>query len=372
MELFYNHKKAGVVVAFLLGASSACAQKALDLETIPVWYRSLSLHGGFGYKDNVLLSNFAPRQSAFGTAGFDLLLWRLPTRGWQFNFFLTGEDVRYVKSVGVGAEQMAVGMAQLSKTFGDGWKATLPLQYVYLNQVFDLSATEKTNVIGKVLGHTLSLRPSLRKDIGDHWIELEVEGARQYFAKPLDDFSRPGAKITLGRNYGHGSAMSFIFQTSRIFYDNRLQTALDGSDLAGTSLRLQSHVAELSLDHRWDEKKRWSTLTRMGIEWDEDNASGFYDYGFYRLSQQIAFRAETWQISAQIKVGYYDYSMQRVGAANGAVRNKTSVTFNVHAEKHLTRTLKVFANFDRDRSVSNMPFDNYVANTMSAGIDWEF
>lgn len=372
MELFHNQKNAGVVLAFFLAITSHGAPTGPDFEPIPVWYKSLSLHGGFGYKDNVLLSNFAPRPSAFWSTGFDFLLWRLPTGGWQFNFFVTGDDLRYVKSVGVDAEQMAVGMAQMSRDFGHDWKATLPLQYVYMNQVFDLSATEKTNVIGKVLGHHLSLRPSLKKSFGDDWIEWEMEGTRQYFAQPLDDFSQVGAKISLGRNYGRGSSITLAYQTARVFYDTREGASRTGADLAGTSLRFQNHVVELALDHRWDKKKRWSTLTRLGFELDRDNGSGFYDYSHYRVSQQIGYHADTWQVTAQMKAGFYDYSIQTASATDPSLRRKTGITFNLHAEKNLGKQLKIFANFDRDRSQSNLAFDNYAANTVSTGFEWEF
>lgn len=372
MEHSHNHFPTGTILGLFLAVGGAVAQSIPELEPIPLWYNSISFQGAVGYKDNVLLSNFAPRQSAFWSTGFDALLWRLPTAGWQFNFFVTGSDLRYVKSVGVGAEQMAVGMAQMSREFGTGWKATLPFQYVYMNQVFDLSATEKTNVIGKVLGHNLSFHPSLKKSFNENWIECEVEASRQYFAQPLDDFSRGGVRLGVGRNYGQGSSLALNYELSRVYYDRRETASAAGADLAGTSLHFQTHVLEMALDHRWNKKNGWSIQTRAGYERNEDNGTGFYDYAYYRASQQISYQAGTWKISAQIKAGFYDYSTQTISATDHSLRHKTGIALSLHAEKKLGKHVRLFASFDQDRSRSNLVFDNYAANTGSGGIEWEF
>src|SRR5579872_5076082 len=53
---------------------------------IPIWTEMFDLRGMMGYKDNVLLSYTNARSSPFWVSGADLVAFRLPIGGWQFNF----------------------------------------------------------------------------------------------------------------------------------------------------------------------------------------------------------------------------------------------------------------------------------------------
>ena len=59
-----------VACAFAAAALGASAQDDLELEDFEVptslWDKSLNLRGALGYKDNILLSNSRPDESAFG------------------------------------------------------------------------------------------------------------------------------------------------------------------------------------------------------------------------------------------------------------------------------------------------------------------
>ena len=75
---------------------------------IQLWYPSLSLRAGAGYRDNVTLSHYAPRGSAFETLGADATLMRLPWNDWQFQGLATVNDTRFFdRTCGVDREQNA-------------------------------------------------------------------------------------------------------------------------------------------------------------------------------------------------------------------------------------------------------------------------
>lgn len=341
---------------------------------IPMWNASYEIRGGLGYKDNVTLSGDSSAEtSGFWISRAEMMVFRLPSRGWQFNFFATADDVRYFDAPSVDNEQVVMAVAQLNKDFGHGWKSTLGLNYLYQNQVFDVSATYTNGgSIGLIRGHMLSPRWSGRKTVGSGWVELELVGTRQILETPLDSYWQAGPRLATGLNYGRGSELSLAYQWNYLGYDAREQSDLAGMPLTNTVLALQTQGPELAWTHVWDEQRRWQTVSRLGYENTCDNGSGFYDYELYRAYQQLRYRSPSWEVSAQAAVGFYDYAHQTVSTTDSSARQRTLVTFSVRAEKKLAKHLKVHASYSLDRSVSEMEFDNYLANTVMGGFGIEF
>src|SRR5215207_1822803 len=81
------------------GQDQAEAEAELDLA---IWDRSVNLRGGFGYKDNVLLSNIDRQASAFWQTTLDAMLLRADlASGANLTLFLTLEDRRYFEDIEV-------------------------------------------------------------------------------------------------------------------------------------------------------------------------------------------------------------------------------------------------------------------------------
>jgi hypothetical protein len=340
---------------------------------IPLWSHMAEVRGSFGYKDNVLLSHTNSAGSAFWMSGAELIVFRLPSHGWQFHFFADASDVRYFDAKPVTDEQMAIAAAQLGKDFGGGWKSTLGVNYLFQNQVFDFSGVYTNRAtIGQIVGHTLAPRWGLRKTVGAFWLEGEVNATRQWLDAPLDDYWRFGPRAAAGHRWEPGSELSLAYQYSRLDYDTREQVDRQGAPLASTSLALNSHLVELSLTQLWDQKRRWQTVTSAGYEANLDNGSGFFDYDHFRLSQLVRYRDENWEISARARAGHFEYSIQTVSALDAAHRRKTMLSVSVRAERKLTKHLKAHAGYIWDRSISNLDFDDYQANTVLAGMSATF
>ena len=341
---------------------------------IRMWNASFDVRGGLGYKDNVTLSGRDSAQaSGFWLSRAEAMFFRLPSHGWQFNFFATADDVRYFDAPSVDSEQIAMAVAQLNKDFGHGWKSTLGFNYLYQNQVFDVSATYTNGgSIGVIRGHMLSPRWSGRKNFGPAWVELELSGTRQIMEGQLDSYWTTGPRLAAGLGYGRGSEVSLAYTWAHLGYDSRMQSDLLGVPLTNTVLALQTHAVELAWTHVWDQQRRWQTTTRLGCEGNLDNGSGYYDYMLYRAYQQVRYRTPSWETSAQAGVGFYDYANQTVSATDSSPRQRTLVTLSLRAEKKLTKHFKVHAHYALDRSVSEMAFDDYLANTVMGGFGFEF
>ncbi len=365
----------GLVVLLASGRGAAADKVLPDLDKfkIPLWNYSTSLRGGFGYKDNVLLSHTNAQGSSFWMSGAEVMVFRLPSHGWQFNFFADANDVRYFNSPAVKNEQVALAVAQLSKEFGTGWKTTLGLNYLFQNQVFDNSAdyTNQTSV-GQIVGHTLTPRWALRKTIGAFWLEGELSGTRQWLASPLDSYWQVGPRLATGYGWGHGSELALSYQYQRLDYDTRGQVNQAGAAVTNTALALNTHLVELSLTQVWDAKRRWRSITCLGYEASLDNGSGYYNYDNFHLSQTVRFRDDRWEITAKTRVNYYGYSTQTVSPIDTTFRNKTMINVLLRVERKLTKHLLVYASYSWDRAISNLEFDDYAAGTVMGGLALAF
>jgi hypothetical protein len=364
------------LAVLLLPAAGAAADESVFSEDdlkIPLWNYSTELRGAFGYKDNVTLSHTNAQGSAFWMSSAEFMAFRLPTDGWQFHFFADASDVRYFDSPSVDNEQVALAAARVSKDFGHGWKSSVGLNYLFQNQVFDFSDVyTNQSSVGQIVGHTLTPRWAVRKTIGAFWIEGEFNGTRQWLDAPLDSYWQFGPRVAVAYEWGRGSEVGLSWQYSRLDYDSRVQVDRLGGALTNTSLALNSHSAELSLTHVWDEKRRWQTASGIGYEAGRDNGSGFYDYDSVRVSQQVRYRDEHWEATLQARASHFRYATQTVSATDADARRKTMLNITLRIERKLAKHLKAHASYSWDRSISNLDFDDYAASTVMGGLAVQF
>ena len=361
------------LLLLLFAATVASAQTNEFLPEEPsAWDKSLNLRAGFGYKDNLALSPTNREHSIYILSGLDLTLLRLPLDGRQFTFFVTGEDTRFLQGHEVKYEQFLAAMAEFKTDFAPNWNAGALLQYTYQNQIFDVSTIEATLGPVRVEGHRIGFLPSLRWDFHkEFWLQAEAGFARQFFKEPLDDYWEPAGRLTLGHSYGFRSAVSLGYDIRQLIFDTREQVAPDGTVLAGRPLEYRQHEVELSLRHNWDAKRRWRTNTRFSFQLNDDNGPGFYDYRRYQISQQIRYVEGPWDLKGSAKASYYDFLIQPATASDLSPRAKTLLTFSLHADRKLTKYLKLFVEFEHERSLSNRPTEEYHVNRVVGGIDFE-
>lgn len=338
------------------------------------WDISYELRVGSGYKDNVLLDNVASENSAFVRGGLDVNIVRLPFDGTQVMLLFSGEQTRFAEATGVDQESLLLTVAQIKKYWGEAWVAGVTAQHYYQDQVFDASTTEASRTTLRAKGHTLALRPSLRRNLGhDFWLEGELALERSLFSGLLDSFWAGGPKAAWGRNYGHRSEVALSHEFNRRSYDQR--QALDATGVAalrGNGLTFEQHEVALENRHCWDAARRWRSATRLGFSANQDNGGGFFDYRRFQCSEQLRFTTRAWDLRAKARFSYYDYSTQTVSAGDPATRRKTILALEVRAERTLAKHWKVHGTWEHERSLSNLALDEYRVNTLAAGVNWDF
>lgn len=367
------------ILGFALLVNPICAQSldGLGLEgedfRIPVWDNSVSIRGGFGYKDNVLLSHTNAQGSAYWMSGAEAMVFRLPTSGWYLSFFADASDVRYFNAPSVRNEQAALAVAQLGRDFGKGWKGTIGLSYMFQNQVFDNAANYTSqSSVGLILGHTLTPRWVLRKTIGPFWVEGEFSCTRQWLETPLDSYWQFGPRVAAGYGWGNGSEIALSYQHIRLDYDTRERLSPIGEAVTNSLLSLDADAFEFSITRNWDAKKRWQTVTSAGIDISGDNGSGFYGNDRVHLLQRLRYRTGKWDLMAQVMWSQYEYGIQTVSATDLELRRRNMLNLVLRAEYKFTKHLAINASWGWDRSLSNLEFDDYEATTMMGGLVWTF
>ena len=343
------------------------------------WDTAFGVRTGVGYKDNVLLSHLDRQGSPFVASGLDVSIIRLPFDGLQFYFFFTGDDSRYWHDVGVDREDTTVAEAQVQKEIGNDLKLGVAFQHAYQDQVVDVSTIESGLSTARVQGQTFILRPFLRNEFAlNYWWQFELPVTRQLLKAPLDNYWQYGAKVSVGREYGHQSELTLSYAASELLYDTRFQFDADGMEVLGAPLALSQYKVELGSQHYWDATRHWRTAAKLGFDYNQDNGSGYFSYFKYEVSAQVRYQSPACELRGKLGVAHYDFPVQTIDSAS--VTNltglpkfaKTSLLLNLRAEMKVTKVLRLFAEYEHEVSLSNEPFDRYRVNTVNGGLDWRF
>ena len=361
-----------VAVAFIGWAGGSIHAQEFDFPILlPKWDHDLSFQTGAGYRDNVGLSTQSPKASAFILTGLELILLRLPENRTQFNFFLSGQDLRFLSSSTVDKEQSAFAQALVKTDFGSGWEGSLGVEYVYQNQVVDVSVTEPGLTTVPVEGHGIVVRPRLRHDFADHlWVSLELSARRQFFRQPLDDYWDYGPRLTLGKSYGSGSEVSVGCLIEERAYDHEELRTTAGQPIPDTRRKSLHQEVRLIWKHYWDTQHRWRTTTKLTARRSEDNGTGYFDYTKLQAGEQILFHTKHWDISAEARLARYDYPVQTV--TDLAKRQSSELALDFRCERRLAGFLKIFAEYEREQVFSNLDLERYQVNTVKGGLNWTF
>jgi hypothetical protein len=347
-----------------LFAAAATSIFAAD-DTSP-WDWSATLRSGAGYKDNILLSQFFPESSVFTFNELEAFLFRIPTDGWEFTGVFTGEDRRYWQSQSVDKEQLFLTSAEAKKTFAEWWKVGLGAAYFYNDQVFDASVAEGLPFRIRAKLNRFSGGPSLEYDLyGGRRIELNFAVIRQNFEQPLDDSWEWGPRLLFGQKYGNSSEFTASLQWHRRTYDTRAATGVPDV----RSLTFDVPEFELAVKHYWDADKHWKSRGRAGIELNQDNGDGFFDYRRWKLSHQLDFTQGAFEGMLEGKFLHYEYAHQF--APDGHVRRRTELLFTGRVRREIIKSLSLFVEAEHEWVLATDFEERYHATTVWGGIEWE-
>ena len=161
-------------------------QESLWTESM-LWDKQVTVSSGIGYRDNIFLSPFAPRASAFFVNGLDLTVLRMPLDGWKIVGLITGEEMHDRRNLGTNSEDPLYrpACAWSGSCLMAGrrrWNGRASLE----KQVLDVTTSRAAPVTALVEGYGLSGRPFRAQRLPE-WVVVQVElpFRRLVSAKPV-------------------------------------------------------------------------------------------------------------------------------------------------------------------------------------------
>ena len=337
-----------------------------------LWQYTLSLRTGAGYQDNVLLSPSDPQGSAFITEGLDFSLSRLPLDGWGVDAFFSGDDQRYLQNVPSDGTDFWLTDVTLKRFFGENWEAGIEATGNYLDEVDYVDTFTGPEAV-EIQGDILKLKPFVRRNLGTNWwTELDFPASREMLDAPLDNIWKYGPQVQAGFSNDKSTEISLSYQIQQFDHDTWPALSADGNPIGTRNLSVVEQRAELHWREYWDADNHWSTDTKLIYTHDDDNGGKFFNYEEYSLAERVRYDVKKWQITATVRGSYRDYPVQRTGLTYGPTLNEVLLHVTLHGERRLARWLKLYAEYNYERVLSNLPDIRYQENSLTAGVIWEF
>lgn len=350
-------------------------QAELDALQLKPWHPELSLRGSLGWRDNVLLSPFAPLARAFGRAELDVMLLRPMRNRWEFISFLNGDVLRYFSPPPeTGGEQ------QWSLHTEGRWQPVAwtrfslkALGYVR-DMVIDLSETEARRVVAPTRVRGGFVGTAVRFDLPAHFrLEPAVQLKRSDYRDYAGDYDevRGGARLEWRRNDAFALSAAW-FDVSRD-YTQRTEYTAGGRALAGTQLRFRQRDAEIKARTKWGANGKGSLAVTGGRLENRDHASGYFNYDQKRGRLELGWQQSAWRTTLDAEAKRMVYSGQTVGAGiDPPARLAEDFETTLRVEREVNARWTVFAEHRWERSRSNELEFSYRAHTVLAGVQRNF
>lgn len=363
-------KTARLAAALLLAISVAppVAAAADGLE------HAETLRAGFGWRDNVMLSAFAPLARGFGRAELESFLhWR---RGdWRSIALLNADLLRYFSppAEASGEQQWLLHVESRWEPRED-WRAAVKADTFVQDMVVDLSETEavRTVLADRVRGGIATLAPRMPLP-GGFTLEPALQLKRVDYRTLTGDYdeTRAGARVQWRRGHGHLLALGWGEHRRR--YADRPQYTARGRPVTGTRLDFQLKEFQLRSETSWRAAGEWSAALAFTRGSTRDGASGFFDLDQKGARSELSWQAGPWRLSLEGDAKRADYRVQTVGTGlTPPPRVADAYSARLRAERRLNLRWLVFAEQAWERNRSNEREFSYRANTALAGVQRDF
>ena len=191
--------------------------------------------------------------------------------------------------------------------------------------------------------------------------ELESSGYAEYGPRLVGAW-RPATNTVLELSWNW---------TARPF-DSRSQTDILGTPLTGT--RLTNHDLRTQLEWRqtWDAGRRFQTSARLLHLRRTENGEGFSDSDRLGAVAGMTLRLGRWQLRGTGRWSTYDFAFQIVSPFQPVPRTREEIGAEARIECRLGEPVRLYAEYAYEEQRSNVPSDNFRAQTGLLGIEYDF
>jgi hypothetical protein len=335
------------------------------------WEHTVTIRTAIGYRDNLLLSAFAPVGRGFAQAEIEGFAWRLPLSKWEMIAFLNGSIARFFSPPAeTSGEQQWFGHGEFRWLPMKPLRLSLAGDIYYQDTVLDLSETQAvrevvpTRVHGALLG------------LGSRWdlpFGFSISPLVQVHRSLYHDFPGDYDEIKSGGRaewkHAKGFAISAAyFERSRAYADRPAVTA-GGRPLPGTQLHFHQHQGELKAADSWERFGRWSVAGTVSALENRDGASGYFDYREKRAELEIEWERTAWNVTLRGDAKRREYLVQTVGVGiTPSRRVDDTLEVSARVARSWRKVWSVYLEERWERSRSNEEDFSYRANTSILGV----
>ena len=335
------------------------------------WTASAELTTTVGYKENPLLSSYAPESSGFAGAAADLMWWRLPQGPVDYVVYFNADGRRYFSGREVNHETFAALFGEWRRRLPDQGQLAFDVRGFFSDRVLDISDTAVQRVVAPIKVQGVNTGPVLRWNFTSRWWgEWSALGAQTVYAGGANNHAAAegGAKVGFKASE-HWSAVLSVQRRER-GYVRRRQYSVSGRELEGTRLRVVEDESSLRLEYQ---RAAWQGSLRAGHVRFADNGSGYLGYQRDRVAQEIEWKHGDWRCEWEVAVARKSYTVQTVGfGIVTPARREDEVTGRFRVERRLNPRWLALAELSAERVRSNDALSAYRTKEVLLGLRWNW
>jgi hypothetical protein len=343
--------------------------------SLPRWSQLITLRASGGYRDNILLSAFAPTGRGFARTEAEVFASSFSQGVWQWTTFLNGDILRYFSPIPeTSGEQQWFAHGELRWNPSARIHTTFAVQGYYQDMVLDLSETETIRVVApiRVRGGmvTGSARIAL---IGGFALEPSFRVHRSDYLDYTGDYRETQEGVKLEWKRDDHLVVSAGWRELQRPYSERTEYTAGGRALPDTHLRFAQNEVEFRAKSSWLYRGKWTASMATARLQNRDQASGYFDYDQDRGKAELAWSNAGWGTTFGGEIHRDEYLVQTVGvgtAPSARVSRETSFSFRL--ERSFASTWTLFAEARQEHVRSNEEEFTYLARSILAGLERSF
>ena len=327
---------------------------------------------GWGHSDNVLLATVNPQSGDYLRSEFEAFLTHLPDESGEFFSYLTLTDRRYSGVEDADKEQIFLSNTQWKRYLSDRLAGTLKVQYVYFDQILDLSLTERQETRQRIQFHSYGVGSNLDYQISpNHELTLGFLVLREEYAEVLGQDWMGRVDLAWERPFWFSTQLTGRIRAEKRDYDDRAQRDVFGRPTEGDRLKVDRGSAMIEISRDWGKSKAIESAIEVRFLKNRDNGVGYYDYDQWSVGFSLEGEWKGFEARTSVGIEDSEFGIQTVERFNPLPREKNDYWAELFLRKDLGKRWSIYLLAEYVESNSNVITDEYDAFSGSIGFQFE-
>ena len=320
---------------------------------------------GWGRSDNVLLATVNPETAGFWRTDFELFLTKYPDEKGEFFSYISGTDIRYSGVDDADKEVLWLFTSEWQRYLSDQYTFSLDAQYVYFDQILDLSLSEREEVPirQRIQYHGYGLGSGLEYLVSEtNSFFLDVLLTREEFAQVLGHDWLGRVELAWERPVWKDGEITTKLRTDHRDYDDRLQrNPFNFREIEDAPLKDNRISLSVELEQGWGETKDLTTAIEVRYLENRDNGAGFYDYDQWTADFSLDGIWTNWEATIAVGADNTKFPVQKVERFSDILRKKKDYWAEFFVRRNILKRLSIYLLLEYEESNSNVKGDDFDA-----------